>query len=126
MLPRQFGSSIRVRTFPKRHLQASAPGYTQPMLPHNTGVGISYLVVIGDLMPDVMKQFLDGGVMCERSFWVVMMTVFVLIPLASLRYVSLQRDIQFHTQPCSYYEVGHSRLIPDASFFPMGSELSRW
>lgn len=59
---------------------------------HYTGVGISYLVVIGDLMPDVMSQFLDGGVLCQRSFWVVTMTVFVLIPLASLRYVSLQYD----------------------------------
>ena len=53
------------------------------------GVGISYLVVVGDLLPDVMKQILGdkGSILCERSTWVVFTTIFVLAPLASLRCV---------------------------------------
>lgn len=52
-----------------------------------SGVGISYLVVVGDLLPDVMKQLVSGGILCERATWVVLTGVFVLLPLASLRYV---------------------------------------
>jgi amino acid permease len=51
------------------------------------GVGISYLVVVGDLLPDVMKQLVSDGILCERSTWVVLTGVFVLLPLASLRHV---------------------------------------
>lgn len=65
------------------------------------GVGISYLVVIGDLMPKIVQQlimdsFLDKHeILLERNFWITFFMVFIVSPLSflkkldSLKYASM-------------------------------------
>jgi len=51
------------------------------------GVGISYLIIIGDLMPGVIKGFSDnppGNFLLDRHFWVTAFMLIV-IPLSFLR-----------------------------------------
>ncbi|ODQ83242.1 hypothetical protein BABINDRAFT_57640 [Babjeviella inositovora NRRL Y-12698] len=64
------------------------------------GVGISYLVVVGDLMPKIAKSLIDDtyleghGILLERNFWISLFMVIV-VPLSflkrldSLRYASM-------------------------------------
>ncbi|TKA25318.1 hypothetical protein B0A50_06222 [Salinomyces thailandicus] len=50
------------------------------------GVGVSYLIIIGDLMPGVVRGFgeVEGGFLVERRFWVTAFML-VVIPLSFLR-----------------------------------------
>ncbi|RKF71267.1 Vacuolar amino acid transporter 5 [Golovinomyces cichoracearum] len=52
------------------------------------GVGVSYLIIIGDLMPGVMKGFLNdaefSAILIDRKFWITAFMLFV-IPLSFLR-----------------------------------------
>ncbi|TQS34320.1 hypothetical protein Golomagni_05299 [Golovinomyces magnicellulatus] len=52
------------------------------------GVGISYLIIIGDLMPGVMSGFLKdtefSTILIDRKFWITAFMLFV-IPLSFLR-----------------------------------------
>lgn len=65
------------------------------------GVGISYLVVIGDLMPKIVDSLASQDTvdahkyLVERNFWITIVMVFVVVPLSflrkldSLRYASM-------------------------------------
>lgn len=66
------------------------------------GVGISYLVVIGDLMPKIMDSLITDDeylnshkYLLERNFWITVLMAFVVAPLLflrkldSLRYASM-------------------------------------
>ncbi|KAK7515541.1 transmembrane amino acid transporter protein-domain-containing protein [Phyllosticta citriasiana] len=51
------------------------------------GVGVSYLIIIGDLMPGVVKGFSQGnvpGFLIDRQFWITAFMLIV-IPLSYLR-----------------------------------------
>ncbi|KAK8230634.1 transmembrane amino acid transporter protein-domain-containing protein [Phyllosticta capitalensis] len=51
------------------------------------GVGVSYLIIIGDLMPGVVKGFSEGsvpGFLIDRQFWITAFMLIV-IPLSYLR-----------------------------------------
>jgi len=57
------------------------------------GVAISYLIVIGDLMPDVILMIANppvGSVILRREIWIAIFAVFV-IPLAFLRQLNSLR-----------------------------------
>lgn len=53
------------------------------------GVGISYLVVIGDLMPKIMETLNAQGLLLERNFWITLFMVFLVVPLSFLRKLDL-------------------------------------
>ncbi|PQE15792.1 amino acid transporter protein [Rutstroemia sp. NJR-2017a BBW] len=52
------------------------------------GVGVSYLIIIGDLMPGVVRGFSEGAesvpILMDRKFWITVF-MFVVIPLSYLR-----------------------------------------
>merc|ERR1719206_138048 len=56
------------------------------------GVVCAYLVVIGDLMPDVTRQIIDNAepsqlekVLESRQFWIITFLCFIIIPTARLK-----------------------------------------
>ena len=60
------------------------------------GVGVSYLVVIGDLMPKIMESWgVQGGWWLERNLWITIFMVVIVVPLSylkkldSLKYTSI-------------------------------------
>lgn len=62
------------------------------------GVGVSYMIIIGDLMPAVAEQFgsevLGWPFLSDRKFWITTFFLFFIIPLSfpkkldSLKYIS--------------------------------------
>ncbi|KAK5652649.1 hypothetical protein OQA88_10242 [Cercophora sp. LCS_1] len=62
------------------------------------GVGVSYMIIIGDLMPGVAEQFGSDGLgwpfLADRKFWITAFFLFFIIPLSfpkkldSLKYIS--------------------------------------
>lgn len=58
------------------------------------GVGVSYLVVVGDLLPQIMATFTDNSWLLSRQFQITVVTLLVVAPLCfmkrldSLRYTS--------------------------------------
>ncbi|KAH3678168.1 hypothetical protein WICPIJ_008926 [Wickerhamomyces pijperi] len=65
------------------------------------GVGISYLVVIGDLMPKIIESLINEdyliahSVLLERNFWITLFMIVIVVPLSflkkldSLKYASM-------------------------------------
>lgn len=61
------------------------------------GVGVSYMVVIGDLMPKIMESsgVLPESIFMHRNFWITVFMFFLVIPLSylkkldSLKYTSI-------------------------------------
>lgn len=60
------------------------------------GVGVSYLVVIGDLMPKIMESLnVNEGVLMNRNFWITLFMFTIVTPLSylkkldSLKYTSI-------------------------------------
>lgn len=51
------------------------------------GVGVSYLVVIGDLMPKIMESLnvKDESLFMERNFWITVFMVVLVVPLSYLK-----------------------------------------
>lgn len=49
------------------------------------GVGVSYLVIIGDLMPQIMDTVGALGVWLHRNLWITIFMVVIVIPLSYLR-----------------------------------------
>lgn len=51
------------------------------------GVGVSYLVVIGDLMPKIMESLNvhDDSLYMERNFWITLFMVCMVVPLSLLK-----------------------------------------
>lgn len=79
------------------------------------GVGVSYLIVIGDLMPGVFQAFLgsdfEGSYFMDRQFWI---TVFMLIiiPLAFLR----RLDSLKYTSFIALVSIGYLIILVVAHF----------
>lgn len=55
------------------------------------GVGISYLVVIGDLMPKILDSLGAGAWAHDRNLWISVFVVFLVAPLSYLRLLALLR-----------------------------------
>lgn len=55
------------------------------------GVGISYLVVIGDLMPKILESLGGSGWSRERNVWITVFLVFLVAPLSYLKLLALLR-----------------------------------
>lgn len=55
------------------------------------GVGISYLVVIGDLMPKILESLGGGEWTRERNVWITVFLVFLVAPLSYLKQLALLR-----------------------------------
>lgn len=59
------------------------------------GVGVSYLIVIGDLMPQILNVFTENSWLLNRNFHITMMMLFIVTPLCfmkrlnSLRHASM-------------------------------------
>lgn len=59
------------------------------------GVGVSYLIVIGDLMPQILNVFTENSWLLSRNFHITMMMLFIVAPLCfmkrlnSLRHASM-------------------------------------
>ncbi|CDR37800.1 CYFA0S01e17480g1_1 [Cyberlindnera fabianii] len=51
------------------------------------GVGVSYLVVIGDLMPQICETLVgdDHPLLLERNFWITIFMAFIVAPLSYLK-----------------------------------------
>lgn len=51
------------------------------------GVGVSYLVVIGDLMPKIMESLGcdDGSLFMERNLWITLFMILIVTPLSYLK-----------------------------------------
>eukprot|EP01134_Creolimax_fragrantissima_P003332 CFRG3332T1 len=63
------------------------------------GVSISYLIVVGDLIPDVAREIgledvLDG-LLTERHFWITLVCVSITVPLATLKHLDSLRVWSF-------------------------------
>ncbi|KNC81178.1 hypothetical protein SARC_06489 [Sphaeroforma arctica JP610] len=59
------------------------------------GVSISYLIIVGDLLPDVAREwglaeYMDG-LLAERHFWITVVFLFVAVPLATLKHLDSLR-----------------------------------
>lgn len=53
------------------------------------GVGVSYLVVIGDLMPKIMETLgASHDILLERNFWITIFMVVIVTPLSYLKKMS--------------------------------------
>ncbi|KAI5959157.1 uncharacterized protein KGF55_005500 [Candida pseudojiufengensis] len=82
------------------------------------GVGISYLVVIGDLMPKIMEtlEVKEESILMSRNFWITIFMVFIVAPLSflkklsSLKYTSILALFSVAYLVClvieSYIEIG--------------------
>eukprot|EP00736_Rhodelphis_marinus_P000236 Rmarinus@m.18958 len=58
------------------------------------GVATSYLIIIGDIMPDILDDVLPAlnvGIMRTREFWITFTMIFVLVPLATLPTINALR-----------------------------------
>lgn len=59
------------------------------------GVGVSYMIVVGDLMPQIANVFTDNSVLLNRDFNITLVMLFIVSPLCfmkqlnSLRYASM-------------------------------------
>lgn len=59
------------------------------------GVGVSYLIVVGDLMPQILNVFTENSWLLSRNFHITMVLLFIVTPLCfmkrlnSLRYASM-------------------------------------
>lgn len=59
------------------------------------GVGVSYMVVIGDLLPQIFSNFTSHEILLERNFHITVVMIFIVAPLCfmkrldSLRYASM-------------------------------------
>lgn len=59
------------------------------------GVGVSYMIVVGDLMPQIASVFSDHELLLNRNFHITLIMLFIVAPLcflkklSSLRYASL-------------------------------------
>lgn len=53
------------------------------------GVAISYLIIIGDLMPQVILSFFenskDSTILMDRRFWITLFMIIAILPLSFLR-----------------------------------------
>lgn len=80
------------------------------------GVGVSYLVVIGDLMPKIMESIgcADDSLFMERNFWITIFMFLIVTPLSylkkldSLKYTSVVALISVVYLVCLV--VGHFLL----------------
>lgn len=86
------------------------------------GVGVSYLVVIGDLMPKIVESMgcSDDSIFMERNFWISMFMFLIVTPLSylkkldSLKYTSVVALISVVYLVCLV--VGH--FVLDTSTIP--------
>ncbi|KAL9022263.1 MAG: hypothetical protein Q9185_000505 [Variospora sp. 1 TL-2023] len=80
------------------------------------GVGVSYLIIIGDLMPGVVQGFSEtaGGVsfLVDRHFWVTGFML-VVIPLSFLR----RLDSLKYTSVIALISIGYLVILVVAHFF---------
>ncbi|KAI9311425.1 transmembrane amino acid transporter protein-domain-containing protein [Dichotomocladium elegans] len=49
------------------------------------GVAVSYLIIIGDLMPQVCGAFPETSIWVDRRFWITVLTCTAVLPLSFLR-----------------------------------------
>ncbi|KAL8688217.1 MAG: hypothetical protein Q9218_005816 [Villophora microphyllina] len=79
------------------------------------GVGVSYLIIIGDLMPGVVQGFSENaaniGFMVDRHFWVTAFMLIV-IPLAFLR----RLDSLKYTSVIALISIGYLVILVFAHF----------
>ncbi|KAL8639031.1 MAG: hypothetical protein Q9228_003879 [Teloschistes exilis] len=79
------------------------------------GVGVSYLIIIGDLMPGVIQGFSDSaaniGFMVDRQFWVTAFMIIV-IPLSFLR----RLDSLKYTSVIALISIGYLVILVFAHF----------
>ncbi|KAF1816106.1 hypothetical protein P152DRAFT_492078 [Eremomyces bilateralis CBS 781.70] len=79
------------------------------------GVGVSYLIIIGDLMPGVVKGFSDSagdiGYLVDRHFWITAFMLIV-IPLSFLR----RLDSLKYTSVIALISIGYLVILVVAHF----------
>ncbi|KAH7063215.1 transmembrane amino acid transporter protein-domain-containing protein [Macrophomina phaseolina] len=80
------------------------------------GVGVSYLIIIGDLMPGVVRGFSDSageiGFLVDRQFWVTAFMLIV-IPLSFLR----RLDSLKYTSMIALVSISYLVILVLAHFF---------
>ncbi|KAI9684125.1 MAG: hypothetical protein M1829_003395 [Trizodia sp. TS-e1964] len=80
------------------------------------GVGVSYLIIIGDLMPGVIHGFFSDvgqrGFLVERNFWITVFML-VIIPLAFLR----RLDSLKYTSIVALISIGYLVILVIYHFF---------
>ncbi|EON64547.1 hypothetical protein W97_03780 [Coniosporium apollinis CBS 100218] len=81
------------------------------------GVGVSYLIIIGDLMPGVVRGFSSGGgvsagFLLERQFWITAFMLIV-IPLSFLR----RLDSLKYTSVIALVSIGYLVILVLYHFF---------
>lgn len=96
------------------------------------GVGVLYLVVIGDLMPQIMEQLgVKLGLVLHRNFWITVFMVCVVAPLSflkkldSLKYtlvVALVSIVYLACLVIGHY-IAHDIDVPDLQVDYFGPKL---
>ncbi|KAI9594611.1 transmembrane amino acid transporter protein-domain-containing protein [Syncephalis fuscata] len=80
------------------------------------GVGVSYLIIIGDLMPQVMDPLLGGGSFAwlnDRRLWITLAMVLVVAPLSFLKRLDSLR----HTSLAALMAVVYLFLLVVGSYW---------
>jgi amino acid permease len=85
------------------------------------GVGVSYLIIIADLMPQISHSLgATSGWLLERDFW-VLISMAVVGPLSFLR----KLDSLKYTSLVALVSVGYLAIIVVAHFFADGDSVER-
>ncbi|CAI5760530.1 unnamed protein product [Candida verbasci] len=68
------------------------------------GVGVSYLVVIGDLMPKIMESLnVTNHILMHRNFWISIFMILIVVPLSYLK----KLDSLKYTSILALFSVGY-------------------
>lgn len=87
------------------------------------GVGVSYLIIIGDLMPQIVGSLGvggDGGLLAHRAFWILVSMV-IAGPLSFSRHL----DALKYTSVVALLAVGYLVITVIFQFFHMDKSLVR-
>lgn len=83
------------------------------------GVGVSYLVVIGDLMPKIVESLVGGGninldsLLMARNFWITIFMIVIVTPLSYLK----KLDSLKYTSILALFSVGYLICLVVAHYF---------
>lgn len=83
------------------------------------GVGISYLIVVGDLLPQIAGSFTDHHLLLNRNFHITLVIIFVVTPLCLMKKLNSLR----HTSTLAIVSVAYLCALVMVHYFVPSQEL---
>ncbi|KAL3235020.1 Vacuolar amino acid transporter 5 [Nakaseomyces bracarensis] len=77
------------------------------------GVGISYLIVVGDLLPQIAGSITDHGLLMNRDFHITLVIIFIVTPLCLMKKLNSLR----HTSTLAILSVAYLCVLVMVHYF---------